>query len=55
MDFDDTPEEAAFRRSYTHYGVTEFHDLLNPDLHDAVDTLVDEHADLYNQYRTAFV
>ena len=26
--FADMPEEAAFRRSYTHYGVPEFHDLL---------------------------
>lgn len=51
--FADMPEETAFRRSYTHYGVPEFHELLNPDLHGAVDTLVDEHADLYNEYRTA--
>ncbi len=51
--FADMPEETAFRRSYTHYGVPEFHELLNPDLYGAVDTLVDEHADLYNEYRTA--
>lgn len=51
--FADMPEEAAFRRSYTDYGVPEFQDLLNPDLHGAVDRLVDEHADIYNQYRMA--
>ena len=51
--FADLPEEAAFRRSYTHCGVPEFQGLLNPDLHGAVDRLIEEHADLYNQYRTA--
>src|SRR4030095_13408842 len=30
--FADLPEEAAFRRSYTHYGVSELHELLDPDL-----------------------
>ena len=51
--FADLPEEAAFRRSYTHCGVPEFHRLLNPDQYDAVDSLIDEHAEIYNQYRTA--
>ncbi|MCG8547833.1 MAG: asparagine synthase (glutamine-hydrolyzing) [Alphaproteobacteria bacterium] len=51
--FADMPEEAGFRRSYTHYGVPEFHDLLSPDLYGSVDALVDEHAALYNQYREA--
>jgi len=51
--FADMPEEAAFRRSYSHCGVAEFHGLLNPDLHDAVDRLIDEHAEIYNQYRMA--
>ena len=51
--FADMPEEAAFRRSYTHYGVPEFHDLLSPDLYDSVDRLVDEHAGIYNEYRQA--
>jgi asparagine synthase (glutamine-hydrolysing) len=51
--FADLPEEAAFRRSYTHCGVPEFQGLLNPDLCGAVDRLIEEHADLYNQYRTA--
>lgn len=51
--FADMPEEAAFRRSYTHYGVPEFQELLNPDLNGAVDTLVAEHAGIYNEYRQA--
>ena len=51
--FADLPEEAAFRRSYTHCGVPEFHGLLNPDFYSAVDRLIDEHAELYNQYRLA--
>jgi asparagine synthase (glutamine-hydrolysing) len=51
--FADLPEEAAFRRSYTHWGVPEFHHLLNPDLYGAVDRLVDEHAELYAEYRSA--
>jgi asparagine synthase (glutamine-hydrolysing) len=49
--FADLPEEAAFRRSYTHCGVPEFQGLLNPDLYGAVDRLIEEHAELYNQYR----
>jgi len=49
--FANMEEEAAFRRSYTHYGVPEFHDLLSPDLYDSVDRLVDEHAGIYNEYR----
>ena len=51
--FADLPEEAAFRRSYTHCGVPEFQGLLNPDFYGAVDRLIEEHAELYNQYRTA--
>jgi asparagine synthase (glutamine-hydrolysing) len=51
--FADLPEEAAFRRSYTHCGVPEFQGLLNPDFHGAVDRLIEEHAELYNQYRMA--
>ena len=51
--FADMPEEAAFRRSYTHYGVSEFSELLNPELIGAVDRLVEEHAGLYNEYRQA--
>jgi len=51
--FADMPEEAAFRRSYTHWGLAEFHGLLNPDFYGAVDRLIDEHAEIYNQYRMA--
>jgi asparagine synthase (glutamine-hydrolysing) len=51
--FADMPEEAAFRRSYTHYGVPEFHELLSPELNGAVDTLIAEHAGIYNEYRQA--
>ena len=51
--FADLPEEAAFRRSYTHWGVTEFHGLLSPDFYCAVDQLIEEHAEIYNQYRLA--
>ena len=49
LSFADMPEEAGFRRSYTHYGVDEFHELLSPDLWQAVDTLVGEHAEIYGQ------
>jgi len=51
--FADLPEEAAFRRSYTHWSVPEFHDLLSPDLYSIVDRLVDEHTEIYDQYRSA--
>jgi asparagine synthase (glutamine-hydrolysing) len=51
--FANMPEEAAFRRSYTHYGTPEFAELLSPDLTGAVDRLVEEHAGIYNEYRSA--
>jgi asparagine synthase (glutamine-hydrolysing) len=51
--FAEMPEEAAFRRSYTHCGAAEFQELLNPDFYDAVDHLIDEHAEIYNEYRMA--
>src|SRR6266545_2047213 len=41
------PEEAAFRRSYTHYDVGGLHELLDPELWPSVDRLVDEHAAVY--------
>ncbi len=41
------PEEAAFRRSYTHYDVGDLHELLDPELWPSVDRLVDEHAAVY--------
>jgi asparagine synthase (glutamine-hydrolysing) len=50
--FADLPEEAAFRRSYTHCGLPEFQGLLNPDFLHAVDRLIEEHAELYHQYRS---
>jgi asparagine synthase (glutamine-hydrolysing) len=45
--FADLPEEAAFRRSYTHYGVGELQELLDPEMWPAIDRLVDEHAAVY--------
>jgi asparagine synthase (glutamine-hydrolysing) len=45
--FANLPEEAAFRRSYTHYDVTDFHRLLDPELWPWVDQLVAEHASIY--------
>ena len=47
LSFADLPEEAAFRRSYTHYGPTELTGLLSPELGGCVDRLVDEHAEIY--------
>jgi asparagine synthase (glutamine-hydrolysing) len=47
--FADLPEEAAFRRSYTHYDVGELHELLDPELWPAVDRLVAEHAAVYHE------
>jgi asparagine synthase (glutamine-hydrolysing) len=47
LSFADLPEEAAYRRSYTHYGREEFQDLLHPDLMPAVDELFEEHATIY--------
>jgi len=45
--FASLPEEAAFRRSYTHYDVAGFHELLDPGLWPHVDQLVAEHAAVY--------
>jgi asparagine synthase (glutamine-hydrolysing) len=47
--FADLPEEAAFRRSYTHYDVGELHELLDPELWPLVDQLVAEHAAVYHE------
>jgi asparagine synthase (glutamine-hydrolysing) len=47
--FADLPEEAAFRRSYTHYDVGELHELLDPELSPLVDQLVAEHAAVYHE------
>lgn len=45
--FADLPEEAAFRRSYTHYDPAELRRLVAPDLGPIVDELVAEHASVY--------
>ena len=47
VSFASLPEEAAFRRSYTHYGRDEFASLLSPELFGHVDTLFAEHAAIY--------
>src|SRR6266540_2945291 len=48
LSFAGLPEETAFRRSYTMYDRAELIDLLNPDLAPAVDDVLTEHADTYN-------
>jgi asparagine synthase (glutamine-hydrolysing) len=47
LSFADLPEEAAFRRSYTHYDPAELARLVAPDLAPIVDQLVEEHAAVY--------
>jgi asparagine synthase (glutamine-hydrolysing) len=47
LSFADLPEETAFRRSYTMYDRLELLDLLAPDLAGAVDDVLTEHADTY--------
>ena len=49
VSFANLPEEAAFRRSYTHYDVGELQQLLDRELWPAVDQLVTEHAAVYNE------
>jgi len=49
VSFADLSEEAAFRRSYTHYDVGELHEMLDPELGPAVDQLVEEHAAIYRE------
>jgi asparagine synthase (glutamine-hydrolysing) len=48
LSFADLPEETAFRRSYTMYDRSELLDLVNPDLADAVDDVLAEHAETYH-------
>lgn len=48
LSFAELPEETAFRRSYTMYDRGELLDLVNPDLADAVDDVLTEHADTYH-------
>lgn len=47
LSFAELPEETAFRRSYTMYDRLELLDLLAPELADAVDDVLTEHADTY--------
>ncbi len=48
LSFADLPEETAFRRSYTMYDRLELLDLLNPDLAPAVEDVLTEHAEVYD-------
>jgi asparagine synthase (glutamine-hydrolysing) len=47
VSFGDLPEEAAFRRSYTHYDHDSLAALIDPGLAPAVGQLIDEHAAIY--------
>lgn len=47
LSFAELPEEAAFRRSYTHYAPDELQSLLAPELGGCVEQLVREHAEVY--------
>jgi asparagine synthase (glutamine-hydrolysing) len=47
LTFADLPEEAAFRRSYTLFGVDEALDVISPDLKECVADVVEEHQDVY--------
>lgn len=48
LSFAELPEQQAFRRSYTMYDRLELLNLVNPDLRDAVDDVLAEHAGIYN-------
>ena len=48
MTFAELPEEARFRRSYTLYDPEDLTGLVGPDLATSVDTVIDEHAAIYN-------
>jgi len=48
MTFAELPEEARFRRSYTLYDPEGLAALVGPDLADTVDSVIDEHAAIYN-------
>src|SRR6185503_13201480 len=47
LSFADLPEETAFRRSYTMYDREELLALIDPDLAPAVEDVLTEHADVY--------
>jgi asparagine synthase (glutamine-hydrolysing) len=51
VDFAGMPEEAAFRRSYTHYDEAQLMELLAPELAVHVDGLIDEHSEVYAAYQ----
>jgi asparagine synthase (glutamine-hydrolysing) len=48
MTFAELPEEARFRRSYTLYDPADLTSVVGPDLAACVDSVIDEHADIYN-------
>ncbi len=48
MTFAELPEEARFRRSYTLYDPKDLTGLVGPDLATSVDTVIGEHAAIYN-------
>jgi asparagine synthase (glutamine-hydrolysing) len=48
MTFAELPEEARFRRSYTMYSPEDLTALVGPDLAGCVDSVIDEHAAIYN-------
>ena len=48
MTFADLPEEARFRRSYTLYDPEDLTALVGPDLAASVDSVIGEHAAIYN-------
>jgi len=49
MTFAELPEEARFRRSYTLYDPESLIRLVGPDLATSVDSVIDEHAAIYNE------
>jgi asparagine synthase (glutamine-hydrolysing) len=51
MTFAELPEEARFRRSYTLYDPEDLHALVGQDLGQYVATVIDEHAEIYNDNR----
>jgi len=48
MTFAELPEEARFRRSYTLYDPEDLTSLVGPDLAVSVDSVIDQHAAIYN-------
>jgi asparagine synthase (glutamine-hydrolysing) len=48
MTFAELPEEARFRRSYTLYDPADLTRLVGPDLAVSVDSVIDQHAAIYN-------